>query len=63
VNNILEKFHKMRIFTKKHISNEEKLLEKNTLPKISEHGEEPNLLQNHLRILRRKTIRNSVKRT
>ena len=31
VNNILERFHKMRIFTKKHISNEEKILRKNLL--------------------------------
>ena len=31
--------------------------------KISERGGGPNLLQNHLPILRRKTIRNSVKRT
>ena len=35
VNNILEKFHKMRIFTKKHISNEEKLLEKNLLEELT----------------------------
>ena len=35
VNNILEKFHKMRIFTKKHISNEEKILEKNLLEEVT----------------------------
>ena len=35
VNNILEKFHKMRIFTKKHINNEEKILEKNLLEEIT----------------------------
>ena len=35
VNNILEKFHKLRIFTKIHISNEEKLLEKKLLEEIT----------------------------
>jgi len=35
VNNILEKFHKMRIFTKKHINNEEKLLEKNLIEEVT----------------------------
>ena len=35
VDNILERFHKMRIFTKKHISNEEKILEKNLLEEVT----------------------------
>jgi len=35
LNNILEKFHKMRIFAKKHISNQEKILEKDLLEEIT----------------------------